>query len=45
MQAFKRIKKLPSTDNRKKEFIYTHQNYILIFGQIKNKHQTGKYTI
>jgi hypothetical protein len=38
-------KKPPSTDNRKKKFVYMQQDYTLAFGQVKNKHQTGKHMI
>ncbi|PKC11177.1 hypothetical protein RhiirA5_397681 [Rhizophagus irregularis] len=44
-QAFRMPKKLPSTDNRKKEFVHMQQDYTLTFGQIKQKLQTGKHTI
>ncbi|GET01946.1 hypothetical protein GLOIN_2v1485023 [Rhizophagus clarus] len=45
MQAFKMTKKNPSTDNRKREFMWTHQNHNLILRQINKKHTTRKYTI
>ncbi|GET56608.1 reverse transcriptase family protein [Rhizophagus irregularis DAOM 181602=DAOM 197198] len=44
-QAFRMPKKLPSTDNRKKEFVHMQQDYTLTFGQINKKLQTGKHTI
>ncbi|GBB95153.1 hypothetical protein RclHR1_02490008 [Rhizophagus clarus] len=45
MQAFKITKKIPSIDNRKREFVWTHQDHNLILGQINKKHTTRKYTI
>jgi hypothetical protein len=44
-QAFRMSKKLPSTDNRKKEFVHMQQDHTLTFGQINKKHQTGKHMI
>jgi hypothetical protein len=38
IQAFKMSKKPPFTDNRKKEFVYMQQDYMLAFGQVKNKY-------
>jgi hypothetical protein len=32
IQAFKMSKKPPSTDNKKKEFVYMQQDYMLAFG-------------
>ncbi|GBC25678.2 zinc finger BED domain-containing protein RICESLEEPER 2-like [Rhizophagus irregularis DAOM 181602=DAOM 197198] len=46
MQAFKMTKKMPSKDSRKKEFVYTHQDGTLVWGQIiKKNNKTGKFTI
>ncbi|GBB97388.1 hypothetical protein RclHR1_29830003 [Rhizophagus clarus] len=45
MQSFKMIKKSPLIDNIKKEFVYMQYDHMLEFGQIKKKHQTGRYTI
>jgi hypothetical protein len=45
VQAFRMLKKLLSTDNRKKEFVHMQQDDTLTFRQINKKHQTGKYTI
>ncbi|RGB25497.1 hypothetical protein C1646_771637 [Rhizophagus diaphanus] len=36
-QAFRMPKKLPSTDNRKKEFVHMQQDHTLTFGQINKK--------
>ncbi|CAB4483140.1 unnamed protein product [Rhizophagus irregularis] len=44
-QAFRMLKKPPSIDNRKKEFVHMQQDHTLTFGQINKKHQTGKHTI
>ncbi|PKC65824.1 hypothetical protein RhiirA1_460541 [Rhizophagus irregularis] len=44
-QAFRILKKSPSIDNRKKEYVHMQQDYTLTFGQINKKHQTGKHTI
>src|SRR4051812_32248048 len=38
-------KKLPSTDNRKEEFVHMQQDHTLTFRQINKKHQTGKHMI
>ncbi|GBC09777.1 hypothetical protein RclHR1_00910027 [Rhizophagus clarus] len=45
MQALKMSKKILSTNNRKREFVWTHQDHNLILGQINKKHTTRKYTI
>jgi hypothetical protein len=45
IQAFKMSKIPQTTDNRKKEFVYMQQDYMLAFEQVKNKHQMGKHMI
>ena len=45
MQAYKTTKSSPSTDGRKKEFVYAYQEYTTVVGQIDKKNKTGKCTI
>ncbi|PKC60868.1 hypothetical protein RhiirA1_444707 [Rhizophagus irregularis] len=45
LQAIKMTKKVPSTDGRKKEFVYTQQDHTLVIGQINKKNQSGKHTM
>lgn len=45
IQAIKVTKEILFTDGRKKEFVYTQQNYILVIGQINKKNRSGRYLI
>ncbi|EXX61233.1 hypothetical protein RirG_172860 [Rhizophagus irregularis DAOM 197198w] len=45
LQAIKMTKKVPSTDGRKKEFVYTQQDHTLVIGQINKKNWSGKHTM
>ncbi|GES89835.1 ribonuclease H-like domain-containing protein [Rhizophagus clarus] len=45
IQAIKVTKETPSTDGRKKEFVYTQQDHTLVIGQINKKNRSGRYSI
>jgi hypothetical protein len=45
IQAIKVTREILSADGRKKEFVYTQQDYMLVIGQIKKKNWSGRYSI